>query len=247
MLAESTTLHNEYGSGTLRVVPFEAKVTAASRALEAFPVGAAFEITGKFKEYPSSVIGDGIFGLSPSGATLALSKMGLGNDARQFLFDASHEKLSLEQLDPADPAFRWLDGAVRVYSELVDYWVIPDSLSSVGPAVVDTGATDIFLSDDQVEAYFASYPEGTYMKDEGDDLIACDDTESLPRLEILLGKEESEESVAPEEPRIDCGLSAQQLRANLALTTSAGKRFCYTSLQRMSTAGDEDGHGALLG
>lgn len=232
----------EHPSGDAWVDVFEATITVSGRRMKDFEIGAAFEITDKFQEYPSSVIGDGTFGLSPTGATAALDKLGLGEDRRQFLFDAGHSMLSLEELDSADPPFSWLTGAVGWLDD-IDYWMIPGDLSSVGRTFFDSGGTYIYLSDDQVDAYFASYPEGSYDDDDGkgNDMIACDETDSLPRLKIMLGKDD------PMKPRTDFGLSAEQLRSNYAYTTRSGKRFCYTRLSRMPLPQQEDGHGAILG
>lgn len=138
-----------YADGTIRVEAFETAVAIGSREMPDFWIGAAFQVSDKFRaQREDESRDDGMFGLCPSAALRVLPALGL-SEGSQFMFDARRRELSFGDFS-ADPAYSWLDATVQE-----DLWVIAPSLSSRGATLVDSGDSVVLLPEAEVKAYFA--------------------------------------------------------------------------------------------
>lgn len=192
-------------------------------------VGAAFQLSDSFRAQPADTRDDGIMGFSPSASLRMLPKLGL-DVGSQFMFDASGKELAFGDFY-ADPAYKWLTGAVQA-----DLWVIPATLSARGAMLVDTGDSYLSLPDDDVRRYFAQWPEGTYEREsDGVYFVDCD-LRDPPRLEIDVGG-------------LDVGLDGTQLRGPYDhMQQGTGRRLCFVYLEILrKVSPQDDGLGAILG
>lgn len=171
-----------YGSGDVRVrVLEETPLVIGERRIPDFPLGLAIDLHGRsFTEDARVKTGDGIIGFSPQSFSDFAHELDLAG-TRQFLFNGRDGELALGAFGESTTL-----GWVKVVqpTDWSDWWYVPADVTKIGAALFDTGAEAIFLTDLDLQNYFAQAAWAGHYRMVGNIYDVDCDIASKPDLQI---------------------------------------------------------------
>lgn len=211
-----------------------------------YPLGVAYDMSGRLASAASSETGDGSLGLDPTGASSFASAF-VGRRAHidkagQLYLNVADKRLTLGNFDNSGLKWFALDTSSARQRWAVSARAATGSADGQTPGLIyfATGWSNIFMAKSDVAAYFAHWSDGVFGLSKQDPkkgtwYVACDaDTGNFERLVIDIQGQQF--SVAPKSLIGD-------YRGNYGL----GQRWCLSKLQITANQALQMGITTVLG